>query len=377
MVDQQHHLTAIDVVVSNLARAVLYPPDTGHLAVLTGNGSEPRTRYDNPAFGKPFRTLLGRLEMLGLVRWHQSRRRHEASSLAPTEAFGERVRAAGITPDDFGRIEGEEVIVLARIDVKRLGNERVRHRKPVDYVDTAETLDMRSEMRALNAFLAEADISFIDDRNGPIDPHDRHMRRNFVIDGEDPLQQRFDRSGRLYGGFWQNLKRARRASIRIEGEPVSVLDYSAMFPRLAYAVAGVPPPVDDPYAIPGLEAHRRAVKLAMNTLLFDGHRHRKSWPEADDPGGDMPEEWAVSRFRKALLARHPALKDSFGIGLGHQLMNTESRIMIRLLMALKAKGLVALPLHDGVLVAGSRGDEVGRMMRQVAKEITGYDLPVA
>jgi hypothetical protein len=49
----------------------------------------------------------------------------------------------------------------------------------------------------------------------------------------DPLGQRFDLSGRLFGGFWQGLQRQRRSGIRIDGEPVATLDYSSMFARLA------------------------------------------------------------------------------------------------------------------------------------------------
>ena len=76
--------------------------------------------------------------------------------------------------------------------------------------------------------------------------------------------QRFDQSGRLYGGFWQNLKTARRRHIRINGEPVTALDYGSMFTRLAYAELGATPPAGDLYAIPGLEAYRSGVKRAMN-----------------------------------------------------------------------------------------------------------------
>jgi hypothetical protein len=364
-------------VVSNLAYSVQIPPEAGQLAVLTGNGASRIARYDNPALGKPLRTLLGRMETLGLLDWRQSPQRGRASSLAPTEAFARVVVEAGITPADFGRITGEEVILLARNSVHYRKDRRTRHSERIGYADTAETIAMRADMRALNGFLADADITFLDDGNGPVDHHDRCMRRHFVIAEDDPLPQRFDRSGRLYGGFWQNLKKARRAGIRIEGEPVTMLDYSAMFPRLAYAAAGCQPPIDDPYFIPGLESRRRAVKLAVNTLLFDQSRHRKSWPKADDPDNDMPPEWGVGRFKAALLARHPTLKDSLGVGLGFRLMNTESRIMAGVLMALKAEGIVALPLHDGVMVKMSRAAEVGMIMGMIAREISSFDLPVA
>ena len=81
------------------------------------------------------------------------------------------------------------------------------------------------------------DIDFIDDGIAPrIDPFDRTLKRRFVILPGQP--ERFDQSGRLYGGFWQNLKSERRRHIRVRGEPVAVLDYGSMFTRLAYESRG-------------------------------------------------------------------------------------------------------------------------------------------
>ena len=55
-----------------------------------------------------------------------------------------------------------------------------------------------------------------------------------------------------------------------------------MFAMLAYASKGVQPPQGDPYAIPGLEDHRDAVKLGVNALLFDQHA-RRQWPKTEEP----------------------------------------------------------------------------------------------
>jgi hypothetical protein len=92
---------------------------------------------------------------------------------------------------------------------------------------------MRGDIRRINAWLERASITFVDDGAEPVDVHDRILRRLFVIPEGDPLGQRFDLSGRLFGGFWQGLQRQRRSGIRIDGEPVATLDYSSMFARLA------------------------------------------------------------------------------------------------------------------------------------------------
>jgi hypothetical protein len=58
-------------------------------------------------------------------------------------------------------------------------------------------------MRRINAWLEQAAITFEDDGGEPVDAHDRVLRRLFVIHEGDTAGQRFDLSGRLFGGFWQ------------------------------------------------------------------------------------------------------------------------------------------------------------------------------
>ena len=161
--------------------------------------------------------------------------------------------------------------------------------------------------------------------------------------------QRFDRGGRLFGGFWTNLASGRRANIRIEGERVAHLDYSSMFARLAYAHIGATPPSGELYAIPGLEEYRSGVKLAFNVFLFDRRGSRRKWPK-DEMGigvgtdadakaspnseaarfeGLLPAGWeSTRRLRMAILGKHPALSKAFGRRLGYSLMFTQSQVLM-------------------------------------------------
>lgn len=378
--DARRHATAIETIVANLAHAVLLPPDSGQLAVLTGNALKGHTRYDNPALGKTLRTLLFHLEEIDVLAWTKSFIRGHASSIAPSADFAAQVREAGISLEDFGRLPGEEVILLSR-KLRLSGNVADGKREAVDYTDTPDTVAMRQTMQELNAFLAAADITFVDDGEGAVDAHQRTMRRHFVLRPDD-AGERFDRSGRLFGGFWQNLRKDRRGCIRIGGEEVAVLDYASMFPRLAYASVGAVPPRGDLYAIPGLEGHRRGVKLAVNCLLFDEHDNRKSWPEDLFWGGgegqraELPEGWTVARTRRAILSRHPALAPCLGVGIGFGLMHTESVILTKVLDHLKSQGTVALGLHDGLLVPRPEAETVRDLMVAVGWEVTSTSIPV-
>jgi len=374
--DQRRHLTAVEAVVANLAYAVLMPPETGRLAVSLRHGDRGTSRYDNPAFGKTFTGLLGLLNALEVLSFcGPSSMWREASSIAPTSSFAAQVERAGITLSDFGRLPGEEPILLKRKQA-RGGPTSSTIAGLVDYPETGSTVAMRETVQGLNAYLEGADVAFLDDGGGAVDHRQRRMLRHFVLLPDDSAP-RFDRSGRLFGGFWQNLRRDRRAGIRIEGEPVVDLDFASMFPRLAYASAGAVPPEGDLYALEGLgREHRPALKLTMNTLLFDDF-HRTSWPAPEnDDAPRLPAGWTVARTKAAILKHHPALRGCFGVGLGFSLMHTESVILIHALEEMRARGIVGLGLHDGLLLPRSRATEGRAVMEAVAREVTSQPLPV-
>jgi hypothetical protein len=300
---------------------------------------------------------------------------------------------------DFGRDATEEVVLLTRNSRKEPpwweeGTPRKVDREPIDYTDTPETQRYRDANRHLNRFLSGADIDFLDDGLEPrIDPFDRTLRRRFVLrPGQD---ERFDQSGRLYGGFWRNLKTARRRHIRINGEPVVVLDFASMFTRLAYAELRAAPPEGDLYAIPGLEGYRSGVKRAMNCFLFDGGT-RRSWPDTfgigvgvdDDAKADadgvaasfdarLPSGWGVARTKEAILRVRPVLRKVWGRGYGYRLMFLESEVLVAILQELASRNVPALGLHDGLLVGVSDKETAREAMRRAAKAVTGIDLPIS
>ena len=252
--DRQSHETLVRALVVNLAHASLSPPSSGRLAIRAGNAPEAKTRYDHPAFGKGVKPLLNVMHEAGLLDFRLPvAMRGEVSSIAPTDAFAARVRELGIGLSDFSHDDGddgEEVLVLTR----KVGTRAAPSTDRVDYEDTAETDALREEVRRVNAFLAAAEIDFVQDGLQPrIDPYERGLKRRFVLLKGDK-KPRWDRGGRLFGdGFWINLESSRRSGIRIQGEPVADLDYSSMFARLAYAHVGAVAPSGDLYAIPGLE----------------------------------------------------------------------------------------------------------------------------
>jgi hypothetical protein len=396
--DKVRHQRLVEVVTANLAYGVLNPPETGRIAIDTRQGEAGRSRYDNPAVApKTLRKLTDHLLALDIVDFKRSRAiRGEKDSISPSDWFGTKVQECAVSLADFERDLDQELIILTRTNRGRfdpfVDTQAPAKRERVSYRETAQTTAMRQQMRDLNGWLAAADVTFVDDGGPLVDPYDRLMRRYFIV--RDDQEERFDQSGRLFGGFWQTLRSDRRRGIRINGETVAVLDYSSMFTRLAYAELGISSPLGDLYGIAGAEGYRSGIKLAMNCFFFDSSSSRKSWPSGLGVGvGDdeaakngevpaaeyqarLPAGWTVKKAKLAILARHPVLAEAFGRGIGYRLMHRESEVLLAVLEELRRRNIIGLGLHDGLLVPSARATEAQRVMEDVAEVTTGYKLSV-
>ena len=57
-------------------------------------------------------------------------------------------------------------------------------------------------------------------------------------------------------------------------------------------------------------------------------------------------------------------------------MHTESVILVEVLSHLKAKGIVALGLHDGLLVPLVEADAARTTMEEVGRKVSSMSIPV-
>ena len=196
------------------------------------------------------------------------------------------------------------------------------------------------------------------------DIHDRRLRRVFT-------QRRFDSGGRLFGGFWQRLgKHERRQGLQIDGEKAVELDYGQIGPRILYGMAGHQPSTNDLYLIGGYQQHRDGIKRVMSAMMFNSARRRqfpretKSLFRRRDKIGEVIE---------AIEANHPLIKDLFHHGIGHDAQFTESQVLVEVLLTLKAQGVIALPIHDAVMVPSSKVSVTKDIMLSVFQSHTGVE----
>ena len=79
----------------------------------------------------------------------------------------------------------------------------------------------------------------------------------------------------------------------------------------------------------------------------------------------------------AVEQKHPAIFPLMTSGLGMQLFRTEADILVGVLEALRCQGVVALPIHDAVLVADADKGTTMRMMKETFKDYTGLTPQVS
>ena len=93
------------------------------------------------------------------------------STLAPGPKLLSRIERFGVTQEDIAWSDEQEPIVLRSTKAK--GQEVA---EAIEYTDTQETDTLRAEMNSINAYLAQADISF---KYHNTNNNDRHLRRIF------------------------------------------------------------------------------------------------------------------------------------------------------------------------------------------------------
>ena len=79
----------------------------------------------------------------------------------------------------------------------------------------------------------------------------------------------------------------------------------------------------------------------------------------------------VAEVIKGLEERHPKIRDQFHTNIGHKVQFVESTILVDVLLALRQRQIVALPVHDAVVVPISSVPQVRKVMEQVFEQHTG------
>ena len=366
--DQDTFKKVVAAVVCDVIHGYLINPEQELTVALSKRVLGHVSRYRPLWYGKVFSAVLERLaapEMAFIVMTKGARKEKRRTTIKAGCRLINRIVEYQLQPEDFMLDDGEEVVLLKSPKEYR-GKEKLNG-KLLEYDDDPTTDKLRREMRVINRWIADAQIAYlpIQTMGGTtpgIDTSQRRLQRHFN-------NASFCEGGRLFGGFWQSLKKSQRSGgLYINGERVVTLDYSNMLLRLLYSLEGLEPPEGDGYMLPGLEMCRRGVKKAFSALPFL-NRESRGFPGETGEGFPDSVKWpeVVDKMKQA----HPQIAHHFFTGIGYGMMYLESCIMVDVLLTLKEWGIVALPVHDAVVVPESAATVATEVMLDIFRNHTG------
>ncbi|HEV2682576.1 MAG TPA: hypothetical protein VGV14_18895 [Rhodanobacter sp.] len=368
--DQAIHERALSAIICDLVHRCSIEP-TGWLTVELSKAALSKDKRRAPFMTEQFAILVKSLaqpavDVLELRVGDPHPYTGVRSTIRASEAFRVRVDELGLDIEHFGRdpkLLGDP-LELRSAKTKRLVNGKVAFiADKLPLPESDRVTRMRSEMIAINAWIAGASLWWLGDfKADKIDVGQRALKRIFNNGS-------LDAGGRLYGGFWQAAKSAQRTdSIVIDDQAVASLDFAQSALRMAYAQVGVEPPRGDLYAVWGLEGYRSETKKIVNALLSADTMPRR-FPKGTR--GEMPKSWKFERVIDYINRYHAPIVSLFGSASGLRFMQDESDILIRTLLRLQSLGIVALPIHDCVLVGWSHRETAKQVMEESFHEVLG------
>jgi hypothetical protein len=291
--------------------------------------------------GNPTGNTMKAIESAGAMAYPKE------SGRAVAGAYVMTAKAWDVLGDDFDlktitMLERDPLQVQTKEDTKRGVTNKItgepetktkttKKRIPPSGRTTEDLKALRLQIRRYNESLSKFEFK-IGDRI--LHPASFMLRRSFS--SVDYLK-----GGRYYSDF-ENLTSAIRMQLNIDGEPVVYMDFKNLHGRLSLAVAGEPVPTGDLYQVDGFS--RDEVKEVWSAALC-------AQGNGGVTGTTKQEQERSKRILEALKARHPALKQSFGTGLGLRLQRADSEGVSILLDAFQDAERPIIPIHDGFLVA--------------------------
>jgi hypothetical protein len=373
-VDQATFERTVESILCDLCAVFLEPADNDSIHLpLSNKVLRSKSRYKGTALGKTLPDILKimaapEMDFVVVEKGHSTFKIVDdelnvafaggrQTLVKPGPKLLSRIERFGITRDDIGPAPEEEVIILRA--PKRHSNSIAKYQ---EYEDDEATLALRQQMTGINAWLDTADITC---SHPQVDP--KHPRLRRIFNNSD-----FAQGGRLYGGFWQAMSAdERQEHILIEDDWCVELDYGQMSLAILYGIAGKSPPEGDLYDLSaeGIPTdYRKGIKTVIQALINSSKVPTKM------PKGVrklIPSRYNIKDILEAVARKHPAIYPQMTSGIGMQLFRKESDILVDVLLTLKTQGIVALPIHDAVVVRDDNSDKAKAVMKKVFKEHTG------
>ena len=268
---------------------------------------------------------------------------------------------------------------------------KVKVKRLDDYVDGEFTRRWRSFLVRYNELLQNTYIDIDLKRYSPdpdnpiyIELFDKTVRRIFS-------HGVFEKGGRFYGGFWQQLPEVLRDRIILNGQHIVEIDFSGMMVHILYAFVGKKLGVREPYVVaknvsPEQDKLRELYKKllvagcnAEGTRLSNGRKKaimsirdhvRKNPDKYPVVPEDDKECYAFLRDRMDELRKyHPEIEHFLGSGEGIRTQRVDSDIAYKLLVQMTKRKVPVLCIHDSFVCRISDKEIVFPALKQAYVDV--------
>jgi len=292
----------------------------------------------------------------------------------------------------------ETIVLRDRKKVLKKGNQKIIKRIEMYYNDEdyCRIPKMREELSLIYNYYKEQDLvgflpidiaeknqrlvnEFLNiyNRTGKIELFENPTGYHFSIN-ERTVRRIFNEGtffngGRLYA-FWQQIPKALRKFLLINGSPVAELDFSGCQIRMLYHMmlkkdykGGCP------YTINGYSRDliKKAAVITINAST-PGSAAKALRGSAKKDLGKTINLKTAERYIDAFSNAHWPISSYFNSGAGLFLMRIESEVIVRIILELIKKGICVLTIHDSCIFPIQYKNEVYEAMISEYKRILGF-----
>ena len=200
------------------------------------------------------------------------------------------------------------------------------------------------------------------------------------------LAGKWERGGRFYRGWWQQIDKEDRSKIYLNDQPTLEVDFKAFHPNLLSNELGVRL-ADDPYDLGELilpdvvtttEQQRAYVKLLvlMGTNADSDKKAYQAFRNSDrkDKLGQSLTDIQLAALLDAFIDKHPQFKGVLNTGQALRLMNIDSQIANMVLEHFTNKNIPVLCIHDSFIIQYDKEPELRRILDQATHQVTNYTI---
>ena len=372
----------LKVVLLDLYVCWFYDSDMCLAISLDNNAYKKNSIYNALFISNLTIKIVGRLKRDGFIYLKKGNNVVVArrTRIWPTGRLIELFQKAVFNILDIGLAPNTNTVILRNTD-----------KEDIEYKSTAKTDAMREVLTDYNNLLHKTHIDIANvkkpeivrkqgkDQKNPariqINQHNKFVRRVF--------NETFERGGRFYGGFWQQVGKDHRKHIRLNGERVIEIDFSGWHIQLLYARKNINyytkyGPGADPYDIHVPEindpAYRRwliktlmliAVNATTQAKTFMAMQHTDTPDDLNRPAGLVLSNELLGSILDKLKAKHAEIGEFFCTGAGIELQNVDGRITEQLIKTFTQSGVPILTVHDSYLVPEDYNrDLLAEMMKE-------------